>query len=73
MRNRHILCYLLALGFLLGIKDGKIALWKDGSNSPTVFPYRASLLPRDDRKKLEQGIRIENEDQLIQLLEDYLS
>ena len=73
MVQKQFLSLIFAAGFLLGVYEGKIALWKDGSNSPTVFPYRASLLPRDDRKKLEQGIRIENEDQLIQLLEDYLS
>ena len=73
MVQKQFLSLIFAAGFLIGVYEGKIALWKDGSNIPTVFPYRASLLPRDDRKKLEQGIRIENEDQLIQLLEDYLS
>ena len=73
MRNRHILCYLLALGFLLGIKDGKIALWKDGESQPRIFPYRAETLPEADQKRLEEGIRIEDGTKLAQLLEDYLS
>ena len=73
MRNRHILCYLLALGFLLGIKDGKIALWKDGEEQPRIFPYRAETLPEADQKRLEEGIRIEDGTKLAQLLEDYLS
>jgi hypothetical protein len=73
MRNRHILCYLLALGFLLGIKDGKIALWKDGEAQPRIFPYRAETLPEADQKRLEEGIRIEDGTKLAQLLEDYLS
>ena len=73
MVRRQFLSLFLPAGFLLGVYEGKIALWKDGSTQPTVFPYRAALLPRDDRQKLERGIRIENEDQLIQLLEDFLS
>jgi hypothetical protein len=38
-----------------------------------VFPYRAEMLPAADRQALEKGIRIESEDELARLLEDYLS
>jgi len=73
MKYQHILCYLLALGFLVGIQDGKIAVWKDGEAKPTVFPYRAETLPEADQKRLKEGIRIEDGTKLAQLLEDYLS
>lgn len=72
-RNRLLSC-LLALGFLLGIRDGYIALWEDGCEQPReVFPCRAELLPEADQRSLEKGIRLENELELAQALEDYLS
>ena len=65
---------LILLSFLLGIRDGHIALWKDRAPNPLrVFPYRAEMLPPHDRKALEKGIILENESDLIHLLEDYLS
>ena len=64
----------LALTFLLGVHDGYIALWRDGNPEPVeIFPYKAELLPEADRNRLEQGIRIENKRQLLELMEDYLS
>ena len=68
------LCTAALLGFLLGIHDGRIALWKDGSPEPVqVFPYRAAMLPREDRQALENGIPIGDDADLAQLIEDYLS
>ncbi len=68
------ICLALAFAFLLGIRDGYVALWREGHAEPeAVFPYRAESLPDADRKALEQGIRIETEAELSQLLEDYLS
>ena len=64
----------LALSFLLGVHDGYIALWKDGNPEPAeVFPYKAELLPETDRKRLEAGIRINSKQDLLELMEDYLS
>lgn len=64
----------VALTFLLGVHDGYIALWKEGSPKPAeVFPYKASLLPEADQKRLEKGIRIESKKDLLELMEDYLS
>ena len=65
---------LIALGFLLGIHEGHIALWKDGNEKPVeVFPFRSEMLPEADQKRLASGIRIENADELARLMEDYLS
>ena len=70
---RYLYCTLL-LGFLLGISDGYIALWKDGTTQPVrVFPYRAENLPVADQRALEKGIHLDSELELAQLLEDYLS
>ena len=64
----------LLLGFLLGVQNGYVALWKDGTPEPVrVFPYPASNLPDADRRALEQGIHLDNKLQLIELIEDYLS
>lgn len=75
MRKKHNILYTaIILFFLLGIKDGYIALWKDNSVIPLeVFPYQAQLLPEEDRQKLEQGIYIGTHEELMQLLENYLS
>ena len=73
MKYRRVLL-IVALGFILGIQDGYIALWKDGCEKPVeVFPFQAQLLPEADQKSLANGIRIENAGQLARLMEDYLS
>ena len=74
MRKRKILAAILLFGFLLGIHDGKIALWKGDDPEPVrVFPYRASLLPPADQRALKNGIPIEDAHDLSRLLEEYLS
>ena len=75
MRNKlHIIYYTAALFFLLGIKDGYVALWKDNSVIPLeVFPYKAQLLPPQERNALEKGILINTQEELMALLENYLS
>ena len=58
----------------MGIQNGFIALWRDGSAAPVrVFPYRADSLPLADQRALEKGIAIGTEEDLANLLEDYLS
>lgn len=75
MRKKiHIIYYTAALFFLLGIKDGYVALWKDNSVVPLeVFPYKAQLLPPSEQQALEKGIRISTQEELMALLENYLS
>lgn len=74
MKKRKLLPTLLLFGFLLGVHNGRIALWKDDDPEPLrVFPYQVSLLPQKDQHALNQGIHIKDRNQLIRLLEDYLS
>ena len=73
MKLQQIIPTLMLFGYLLGIKDGYIALWKDGNSNPTVYPYRAELLPKEDQQQLRQGIRVESKEELARLVEDYLS
>lgn len=70
----HLLSMLLAFTFLLGIHDGKVALWQEDDPKPVkVFPYRASMLPDDAQEQLKKGIRIESMEDLDRLIEAYLS
>ena len=72
-RFRH-LYFTLLLAFILGVQDGKVALWKEGAPEPVrVFPYRAAMLPPEARSALEKGLRIESLEQLEELAENYLS
>ena len=68
------LCTTAQLGFLLGIHDGRIALWKDGETDPwRVFPYPAAVLPAEEQSALKKGIRVDSMDDLNRLLENFLS
>ena len=74
MKRIFSLWCIIMLGFLLGIHQGRIALWKDEDPNPIkVFPYSAKLLPVADRRALEEGIRFESAEDLNRLLADYLS
>lgn len=74
MKGMRYLYIALIFGFLLGISDGYIALWKDGTEEPLqVFPYHARLLPLADQQALEKGIPIDTPEELNRLMEDYLS
>lgn len=74
MFKKTFFSVLIACGFILGIQDGCLALWRDGTSDPVqVFPYRAENLPIADQKALQEGIHLDDDSQLAQLLEDYLS
>lgn len=72
---RNLCLYLsLFFVFILGSRNGYIALWKDSEPEPIrIFPYCVHSLPEADRQALERGIRITDETALKNLLEDYLS
>lgn len=74
MRKKQWFSLLLAFGFILGIHEGRIALWREGETKPAkVFPYRAEMLPEADQDALREGIVIPDENALSSILEDYLS
>ena len=74
MSKRTILANIMLLGFILGIHEGRIALWRDNQKKPMkVFPYQASMLPEEDQKRLEEGIHVDSLNELYKLVEDYLS
>ena len=74
LKSIRYLYFTLIFGFLLGISDGYVALWKTGNPKPVeIFSYQAKFLPVADQQALEKGIFIDSTDELNRLLEDYLS
>ncbi len=70
----RVLSFMLLCGFLLGVYEGKVAIWKDGEPHPSqVFPYSVSNLPDSDRKTLEKGIYFHSKAQIFKFITDYLS
>ena len=69
-------CVYLALfwAFLLGSRDGFLALWIMPEKEPAyLFPCPVSSLPPADQKLLAEGIRVKSKEELMALLEDYVS
>ena len=76
MRKRlsHIAIAVLCFSFLLGIKNGKVVLWKDGQSEPVkTYSYPLSMLPKEAREALKNGVPLESEQQLYDMIQDYLS
>ncbi len=74
MKYNKILTHLILLGFLLGVHNGKVALWKEPDPEPIrIFPCPISTLPAEVRQALEQGIRFESDTDLERLLENFSS
>ena len=74
MKKRWIATQILLFGFILGIHEGKVALWKDNNPNPIkVFPYQASQLPEADQQRLEKGIHVDSISQLRKMIQDYFS
>ena len=73
LKKRIISLFLSAVCYL-GIHNGYLALFDEGQPQPLmVLPYRAEIYPQEDQKALQQGIRYESQQELSQLLEDFLS
>ncbi len=69
----HQICTMALLtGFLLGIHDGRVALWQDDDPQPIqVYDIPERTLPVADRLKLKEGIRVESREELWMLLENF--
>ena len=71
--NNRILAHVLLAGFLLGIHEGKVTLWRDHDPRPVqIYDIRADSLPPADQLRLRRGIRVESRESLWLLLENYL-
>ena len=70
----RILYCSLFLSFLLGVHEGRLALWRAGDAKPIqVFPVPVSMLPELDQQALEAGIPVESFRQAMEALQDYLN
>lgn len=73
LHTRKTLALMLCAGFLLGIREGMLTLWRDGESRPEqVYDIRADTLPPADRLLLERGIPVESREKLWEILENYL-
>lgn len=71
--KRYFACLILLMGYL-GLHNGYLALFEDGSSEPSlILPYKAELYPQADQEALKQGIPYETQEELTRLLEDFLS
>lgn len=58
--------------YLLRDDGGRIALFRPDEEEPVqVYDIYTHLLPQEDVLSLQQGIPVENEEQLLRLLEDF--
>lgn len=74
MKIKRYQYYILLAGFLVGIHNGRIAIWQGEDPQPkAVLPYQADLLPEADRIALENGIRLDSRADLTRFLEDFCS
>ena len=65
---------LLLTSFLLGLRDGRLTLRREGEDHPEqIYDIREDSLPPADRLRLRRGIRVENREELWMILENYLS
>ena len=54
--------------------EGKIAVFKNYDKTPfTVYEAYISLLPPQDRQRLQNGIKVDNTTDLQKIIEDYTS
>lgn len=61
-------------GYIIRSEGGVIVVYAKGDTSPLmVTDTRVSLLPPEDRKKLETGIEADSRNALYRVLEDYCS
>lgn len=70
----NLLCSITLFGFLLGVHNGRLALWKNEDPEPyRVYPCPVCVLPRQEQEALRKGIHIDNMDDLNRFLENFLS
>lgn len=70
----HLCCGVIMLSFLLGVHNGRLAMWKDEDPTPCkVFPCPIVVLPGPVQEQLKSGIRLETIEDVNRLLENFLS
>lgn len=64
--------------FIIGEKDGKVAIFKIGENGERIvekvfLDYPISLLMEIDQEKIINGITVDSEEELSEILENFIS
>lgn len=64
--------------YIVGEKNGKIAIFKTGEDGEKILDkifmdYPISLLMEIDQEKIIEGIRVDSEDELSEVLENFIS
>ena len=73
MKRSSCFLALLIWGWL-GIYQGHLALWQDDTSLPThIFQQTFDIYPEADQSSLKKGIPFATEEEMHQLLEDFLS
>ena len=68
------LAAVLLAGYLLGIRGGRVALWKRDDPKPLrIFPWSATMMPQKIRSALEQGIYVDEDSDIGRLIQDMIS
>lgn len=70
----HFMALTLLLGFLIGIHDGKIGIWKAEDPTPMrTIPCPVWVLSSQQQQMLRNGIRIDSMEDLERMLTDFFS
>ena len=68
----NLLVGTLCIGFLLGIHNGRIGIWKDPDPTPMrVIPCPVFLLTPEQQNMLSDGIRLDTMEDLEYLIENF--
>lgn len=60
--------------YMLKEHEGRVAVFRTGSSEPElVLDALVKYLPDYDRSQMEQGIPVKDYDELVSLIEDYIS
>lgn len=60
-------------GYTVGVYDGKVAVFDEKGEVTHVYDVLISTLPEYDQAQLSVGVRVDSEEKLRSLIEDYTS
>lgn len=64
----------VAQGYYIKEYKGRVSVLRSGSEVPEmIFDISTKMLPELDRQQLSQGIYVETYEELVRLVEDYIS
>ena len=74
MSAKIFLTTITVIAMYLGLSDGHLAIYSDGSaEAVQILPYATSMFTESDQCLLAEGIPFTSAEDLSKLLEDYTS